>query len=92
MSLFDYSERLDRLRHIAQERHADAVAMVPGANMVYFTGLHYHLMERPTIALALSGGGMAFILPELEYTKLQPRMEELDVRELFLWSDKAGYA
>ncbi|MEM6528881.1 MAG: M24 family metallopeptidase, partial [Chloroflexota bacterium] len=39
----------------------------------------------------LSGGGMAFILPELEYTKLQPRMEELDVRELFLWSDTDGY-
>lgn len=91
MQDIDYLARQERLRTLARERNADAVALVPGANMVYFTGLHYHLSERPTIALVLSGGGMAFISPKLEYSKLQDRLEELDVQEVFTWSDEDGY-
>lgn len=87
----DYLARIERLRTLARERQVDAVALVPGANMVYFTGLHYHLSERPTIALVLSGGGMAFLLPELEYTKLADKLDTLDVRHVIRWSDADGY-
>lgn len=88
----DYLARQARARQVAGERGADAVAIVPGANMVYFTGLHFHLSERPTIALILSGGGLAFIIPALEMPKLQPHLDALDVREVFAWEDADGYA
>jgi Xaa-Pro dipeptidase len=67
---------------------ADVVALVPGANMVYFTGLHFHLSERPTIAL-VSQDGLAFILPELEQAKLTQR-PDLDAQS-FAWSDDTSY-
>ncbi len=86
-----YTHRLARLRAITQERGADAVALVPGANMVYFTGLHYHLSERPTIALVLSGGGTVFIVPQLESAHLQAVQDALDVRHAFAWTDADGY-
>lgn len=88
----DYLARQARLREVAAARGAEAVAIVPGANMVYFTGLHFHLSERPTIAIVLGGGGMAFIIPELEMPKLRPHMDALDVREVFAWNDADGYA
>lgn len=91
MPQIDYLARQERLRTIARERNMDAVALVPGANMVYFTGLHYHLSERPTIALILSGGGTAFIVPKLEHSKLQAHADHLDLREVFTWSDETGY-
>lgn len=92
MTAPDYLARQARLRSIAQQRDTDAVVLVPGPNMVYFTGMHFHLSERPTLALVLSGGGMAFLLPELEYTQLQPQLEPLDVRHVFRWTDTDGYA
>ena len=91
MSDFDYAARLERLRTLGQQRDLDAVALVPGANMVYFTGLHFHLSERPTIALVLSGGGTAFIVPQLEVSKVEASRDVLDVREMFVWSDTDGY-
>ena len=30
---------------------ADAVALVPGTSMQYFTGLDFHLSERPIVAI-----------------------------------------
>ena len=91
MTDFDFLARLDRLRTLGQQRDLDAVAVVPGANMVYFTGLHFHLSERPTIALVLSGGGTAFIVPDLEFSKVEPHLEALDVRHVFRWTDADGY-
>lgn len=68
---------------------ADVVALVPGANMVYFTGLQVHLSERPTVAL-LSADGVAFIMPELEMMKLAQR-PDLEA-QAFVWGDATGYA
>ena len=44
----DYQARLNRL---LDQSEADLVAFVPGENMVYFTGLHFHLSERPILGL-----------------------------------------
>lgn len=88
----DYTARLARLRAAALARGVDAVALVPGANLVYFTGLHFHLSERPTIAFVLTAGGIAFIVPKLEYTKLTSRLADLNITESFIWSDTDGYA
>ncbi len=45
------SQRLSRLAELQQSAGMDAIALVPGANLFYFTGVHYHLSERPIIAL-----------------------------------------
>lgn len=82
----DYSARQARLKDITG---VDAIAIVPGANMVYFTGLHLHLSERPIIALFTPDGGLSFIIPELEVPQINAR-PDLDA-QLFPWSDTQGY-
>ncbi|QPC84722.1 aminopeptidase P family protein [Phototrophicus methaneseepsis] len=82
---FDYQARMQAL--IASV-DADVVALVPGANMVYFTGLHFHLSERPTIAF-LSKDGLSLIVPELEQAKITQR-PDLDAR-MFTWTDDTGH-
>lgn len=81
----DYTARREKL--LAQVE-ADMVAIVPGANMVYFTGLHYHLSERPTVGF-LHKDGIAFVVPKLEVTKFHSR-DDIEVQP-FIWSDADGY-
>jgi len=81
----NYQERMNRL---LQASEADVVALVPGANLVYFTGLHFHLSERPIIAL-ISEAGLHFIIPELEIPKLEQRP---DLKaQAFTWTDATGF-
>ena len=81
----DYSKRLDDL---LARSGAGLVAFAPGENMVYFTGLHFHLSERPILAL-YSGQGLSFIIPELEVAKLEAR-PDLEARR-FMWTDQQGF-
>lgn len=81
----DYQARLDTL---LARSEADLVAFVPGENMVYFTGLHFHLSERPILGL-YSRAGLSFIIPELEVAKLEAR-PDLEARR-FMWTDQSGY-
>lgn len=83
--MMDYRKRIETLLDACQ---VDIVAIVSGANMVYFTGLHFHLSERPTLAF-LHRGGVTFILPQLEQTKLTGR-DDLQA-QVFAWSDTDGY-
>ncbi len=81
----DYSTRLAKLSELSQE---DVIAFVPGANMVYFTGLHFHLSERPIVALQ-KGDELSFIIPGLEVLQLEQR-PDLNARA-FAWNDEDGY-
>ena len=85
MMTTDYAARLDA---ILEQSQADAVAIVPGENMVYFTGLHFHLSERPIVCL-YTRQGLSFVIPELEAAKLEAR-PDLEARP-FVWTDAAGY-
>lgn len=80
--------RVDALRRILVDRDLDALAIVPSPNMVYFTGLHLHLSERPFIAL-FTRDGLGFIIPQLELQQLT-LIPELAPRP-FAWSDVEGY-
>jgi Xaa-Pro dipeptidase len=82
---FDYAARQAKLIGITG---VDAVAVISGANMVYFTGLHFHLSERPVVAL-FSDNGMSIIIPELEVPKLAER-PDLEARA-FTWTDTGGF-
>ena len=48
-----------------------AVALNPSPSLVYLTGLHFHLMERPTVAFFKADSIPAIVLPELEMQKLK---------------------
>lgn len=82
----DYAARQAKLRQIA---NADVVALVPGMNLFYFTGLQFHLSERPIIALFTPDGQLSLIIPQLEMPKLHQR-PDLEARA-FPWTDTEGY-
>lgn len=65
-----FLKRQQRLAHLIQEKHFDALALNAGPSLTYFTGLHFHLMERPVVLLFMPGKEPVLILPELEGAKL----------------------
>jgi Xaa-Pro dipeptidase len=65
------TDRITRLNEILRSTGLDALVLNPGPSLVYLTGLHFHLMERPVVALFVADGRTALILPELEMVKVQ---------------------
>lgn len=49
----------------------DCIALNPGPSLTYLTGLTFHLMERPVVALFLPSQPPVFVLPKLEMAKLE---------------------
>lgn len=63
-------KRITQLTQLARQSTFDCVAIMPGPNMRYFTGLNFHLSERPTVALfPTEGGKPALICPAFEASK-----------------------
>lgn len=85
---YDVQARLARVAEVAKARGASAVALVPGSNLRYSTGLRFHLSERPIIAFVTAEGELALIVPKLEAPQVEAR-PELNVR-CFSWSDEEG--
>ncbi len=65
--------RQRRLQQALQHAQLDALALNPGPSLVYLTGLHFHLMERPVVALFTAAGETALVLPQLEAPKVTGR-------------------
>lgn len=65
-----HTSRFAHLDQLMASNHIDAIVLNPGSTMVYLTGLHFHLMERPTVLLYQRGDQPRIILPELEAGKL----------------------
>jgi Xaa-Pro dipeptidase len=49
----------------------DCVVLNPGPSLMYLTGLDFHLMERPVIAVILPAEAPVLIIPRLESLKLE---------------------
>lgn len=81
----DYQSRRKKLM---KDTKLDAIALVPGANLTYFTGLHFHLSERPLVAF-LTDKKLYFIVPQLEVSIIQQNIDA--DAEYFVWTDKDGY-
>ena len=81
--------RVQRLTELAAARGLPAVAIVPGPNMKYFTGLSFHLSERPIVAIFSAGETPAIIVPVLEADK--PLSAPFDM-QIFVYTDEAGAA
>ncbi len=56
----------------------DAIVLNPGPSLVYLTGLHFHLSERPVICLFMPDRSPVILLPELELAKLNDLPYEMD--------------
>jgi Xaa-Pro dipeptidase len=66
-----FSSRLNKLSASLQAFNLDALALNPGPSLVYLTGLHFHLMERPTVAFFTADSAPVIVLPELEMLQLK---------------------
>lgn len=62
--------RVSRLNELLKKTGFDGVALIPGPNLFYLTGLRFHLMERPVVLLHRTDGRSALVLPELEAGKV----------------------
>jgi len=65
-------QRLSNLYDLLSELKVDAAAFNPGPTLTYLTGMHFHLMERPTVLIIRRGVNPTMILPELEAGKSLP--------------------
>ena len=85
----DFPTRRARAARLAQDAGVAALAFVPGPNFYYLSGLHFHLMERPTLMFITPSGAVAAIMPELERSKWAAAFPDA---ETFYWQDSDGYA
>ena len=83
-----FAKRRQKLVQLMTAQHLDAIAVVPGANFVYLSGLHFHLMERPTLLFVAANGNVLGIVPELERTKWSETFPDATT---FYWQDSDGY-
>lgn len=65
------TSRLSNLSTAIHTSGMDALALNPGPSLVYLTGLHFHLMERPTLAFFTANSVPVLVLPELEMLKVR---------------------
>jgi Xaa-Pro dipeptidase len=62
--------RQDKLRKAMKDSNLDGIVLNPGSSMTYFTGLHFHLSERPVLVYITLGQKLIIILPDLESAKV----------------------
>jgi len=65
-----FTDRQHRLDEALQETDLQGVALNAGPSLTYLTGLHFHLSERPVVAMFSPGKPPVIVLPELEAGKL----------------------
>lgn len=63
------AKRLEKLYTLMETHGLEHLALNPGPSLVYLTGLHFHLSERPTVLFLSRNHVPLLILPELEAAK-----------------------
>jgi len=69
-SMENINKRQAALSKALSKAGLDALALNAGKSQLYFTGLQFHLMERPTLSIFAPGQAPVLVLPELEQGKL----------------------
>ena len=62
-------DRWQTLMDRIEQEALDGIALVPGPNFYYMTGLRMGLSERPTVCAVTRGGEVVFLMPKLEARK-----------------------
>jgi Xaa-Pro dipeptidase len=63
--------RIERLIKLLVSSNLNAIALNAGPSLLYLTGLHFHLSERPVVGIFTVDQPPLIILPELEILKLK---------------------
>ena len=71
-----YELRVEALQRLLAANGIACVALMPGANLRYFTGLRTQLSERPTVGFFPQNGVVHMLLPELEAPAAQQHLPE----------------
>lgn len=79
--------RVQKLLDIIAREDLDGVALVPGANLRYLTGIDFHLMERLLVVFFVPGQDPVAVVPNFEEARLQ---ESGIPFQTFAWSDTEG--
>jgi Xaa-Pro dipeptidase len=82
-------DRLDKLTQQILDNGLDGIALVPGPNLVYFSGIDSHLSERPILLFILADDDPAIIIPGLEAMKAEAAGIAPD--HIFVWRDEEGF-
>lgn len=83
-----FAGRIHRAVSQLKQRGLAGIALVPGPNLRYLTGLNLHSSERLTLALFAPGAKPAFVLPAFETDRAEQALSmEAD---LFGYSDEEG--
>jgi Xaa-Pro dipeptidase len=64
-----FSTRQEKLAKTIRKAGLDAMVINPGPSLTYLTGLHFHLMERPVVAIFIPQGAPKLVLAALEIGK-----------------------
>ncbi len=83
------TNRLNRLTSEILSHGVDGIALVPGPNMVYLSGIHCHVSERPIVLFHPADDEPAIIIPVLEAMKA--RAAGIPEDRIFAWTDDEGY-
>jgi Xaa-Pro dipeptidase len=81
--------RLSKLSASLRSSGLDALALNPGPSLAYLTGLGFHLMERPVVALFTADSAPVIVLPGMEARKLDGL--PFEVRAFTYGEDPAGW-
>lgn len=81
--------RLQQLTAEILAHGLDGIALVPGPNMIYLSGIHTHVSERPIVLFFPADDDPAIIIPGLEAMKA--RDVGIPNDRIFAWTDQEGY-
>lgn len=74
-----HSDRQEQLRQRMRHLNLGALALIPGPNLFYLTGLSFHVSERPILLIMWAEGEPTLILPAFETSKTSDAGFELQV-------------
>ncbi len=82
-------QRLLKIQDQLKQNGLKAMALVPGPNMLYVSGMHTHLSERPIVMLIPAEGEPGVVIPTLEAPKA--KASGIPENLIFNWGDDEGY-
>lgn len=72
------NKRIKKLTALMESEGVEGIAIIAGYDLKYFTGLDFHLSERPAILILNNKGQGSFIFPEFEKDKVNQSQIQLD--------------
>lgn len=82
-------KRIHKVATALQQQGLDWLAIVPSPSMIYLSGIHTHMSERPIVLFVSNTGETGIIIPALEAMKAEAA--GIASANIFAWTDQEGY-